>query len=105
MEKIREFFGRFELEYHRGRNVTKIVATVAILLSICALVALQICRDDVANKTRELQSKAAVITQENTALAEDIAGMGSVKSVEQIAEQELDLVNPNAVIFTPNPES
>ena len=39
----------------------------------------------------------------NEALTEDIGNLGSVQSVMDIAEEELDLVQPGTVVYQPAP--
>jgi cell division protein FtsB len=48
-----------------------------------------------------LKDQAAQLEQDNGQLKDKIDGLGSVDSVEDIAKEELDLVDPDSVIIQP----
>ena len=101
MAKLEQIFSRIQLVYRRSQTATKIVLILAILLSIGALVTLRLTTNDLQAKTKALQSQAADLTAANEELKEDIDNLGSVQSVVDIAEEELDLVQPGTVVFQP----
>lgn len=80
----------------------KVVLILLILFSILALAALRWVAIGIQNKTEEIRSEAAEAQYEKEELQEKIDSLGSVKSVEQIAEEELGLINPDTVILEPN---
>ena len=101
MAKLEQIFSRIQLVYRRSQTATKIVLILAILLSIGALVTLRLTTNDLQAKTKALQSQATDLTAANEELKEDIDNLGSVQSVVDIAEEELDLVQPGTVVFQP----
>ena len=103
MEKTRELFGRVLLVPRKSRNLTKIVVIITIVLCTGALVALRLSMNDLENRTEDLREKASSLAQENAELTEDIAQLGSVQSIVEIAEEELGLVQPGTVIYQPEP--
>lgn len=103
MAKLQEIIGRVQLVYRRSQTATKIVVILMLLLSIGALVTLRLTMNGIQDETRALQAQAADLTADNEALAEDIGNLGSVQSVMDIAEEELDLVQPGTVVYQPAP--
>ena len=79
----------------------KIIVIVVILLSMVALVALSWVRSSIQAQTREMQEQAAELEYENDVLSDKIANLDSEQSIQEIAEEELDLVRPDAVIIDP----
>ena len=103
MAKLQEIIGRVQLVYRRSQTATKIVVILMLVLSIGALVTLRLTMNGIQDETRALQAQAADLTADNEALAEDIGNLGSVQSVMDIAEEELDLVQPGTVVYQPVP--
>lgn len=81
--------------------VLKIVVIVVILLSMVALVSLSFVRASIQAQTQALQEQAAELEHENDELNDKIANLDSEQSIQQIAEEELDLVRPDALIIDP----
>lgn len=92
-------FGKFKLVYRRSSPVVKIAAIVAIVFSMLAIVTLTWVRGSVERETEQLRQEAARLEQANDALSAKIAILGSVQGVRQLAEEELGLVDPGAVII------
>ena len=90
---------RFQILIRRSSPVTKIVATVAIVLSIMALVALRWAQNDIQAQTQQMKSEAAQLEAENEQLQDKIDRLGSVGSVQEIAQEELGMVDPDTVII------
>ena len=103
MAKLQEIIGRVQLVYRRSQTATKIVVILMLVLSIGALVTLRLTMNGIQDETRALQAQAADLAADNEALAEDIGNLGSVQSVMDIAEEELDLVQPGTVVYQPAP--
>lgn len=103
MAKIKEFFSRIQLTYRRSSNVTKIVVIVAIVLCMGTLIALRIAMNDLQNRTEELRDKAAGLEYANSELDEKTREIGSVKSLVEIAEEILGLVQPGSISFETEP--
>ena len=79
----------------------KIVMTVLIVFSMAALTALAWVRGSIRSQVEDLRQEAAALEQENRELQEKIDGLGSVQSVQDIAREELGLVNPNTIVIQP----
>jgi len=79
----------------------KVVLILLILFSILALAALRWVTIGIQNKTDEMRKDAAAAEYEKQEIQEKIDALGSVKSVEQIAQEELGLIDPDSVILDP----
>ena len=103
MAELKKIFSRTRLVYRRSQTAVKVVLIVFLVLCIGALTALRLSMDKVSADTEDLRSKAAELAAENEELKEDIANLGSVQSVVDIAEDELGMVQPGTVIIQPEP--
>lgn len=101
MEERKNFFSRFQIEYRRSHKLTKIVVIAAIVLSMTALITLRLVQSDLEARNRDLQAQAEALEKENAELEDKIDALGSVQSVEQIAQEELGLVDPDTVLIDP----
>ena len=81
----------------------KILLIVLILVSTLALLALRWVTDSIRQETENLREKAAAVEYENGELEQKIDEVDSVKGVQNIAEEELHMVDPNTVIIDPKP--
>lgn len=79
----------------------KIVLIVLILFSMATLVALRWVHNGILAETENLRDEASALEHANTELVEKTEELGSVKSLEDIAREELGLVDPNTVIIDP----
>ena len=80
----------------------KIVVVVLIVFSTAALISMSWVRQSILVKTENMRQEALVLEHENDELEQKISILGSVQSVQQIAQEELGLVDPNTVLITPN---
>ena len=103
MADIKEFFSRIRFVYRRTSNFTKLVVTVAILLCISTLIALLLSTVSLQERLEDLRHQAGQLENANEELSEKIDELGSVKSVVEIAEEELGLVQPGAVAIETEP--
>ena len=92
---------KFKLEFRSNSNLLKIVVTVLIIFSMAALMALAWVRSGIENQIQALKQETAALEQENQDLQEKIDGLGSVQSVQDIAREELGLVDPNTIVIQP----
>lgn len=92
---------RIRLVYRRGSVLAKAVVLSAIVLSAAALLTLKGTIEDTRAQAEALKSQAAGLEQEQNRLEQKIEGLGSLDSVEQIAKDELGLVDPDTVIIEP----
>ncbi len=79
----------------------KIVLIVLILFSMATLATLRWVHTGILAETENLRDEAAGLEHANAELVEKTDELGSVKSVEDIAKEELGLVDPNTVIIDP----
>ena len=79
----------------------KIAVAVLIVFSMAALTALAWVRGSIRSQVEDLRQEAAALEQENRELQEKINALGSVQSVQDIAREELGLVDPNTVMIQP----
>ena len=100
MAKRKNPFSRIRLVYRRSKPLTKMVVTVAIVLSMAALISLGIAKHAANQRVNELQKKTQALAQENEQLQEDISKLGTLESIQKIAREVLDLVMPGTVFFS-----
>ena len=94
-------FQRIRLVYRRSSMLLKILVMVTILASAAALVALRIAIGNYQQQSEVLQSQAAALQQKNETLTQQIAELGTKASIRRIATEELGLVDPNSLFFSP----
>ena len=104
MAKIKEFLSRIRLIYRRTNNVTKIAVIVAIVACMVTLTVLGISIRTLKSRTEDLRQKAGILEEENRELTEKIGNLGTDKSTVEIAEEELGLVQPGAVVIQTEPQ-
>ena len=103
MAQIKEILSRIRLTYRRTSNLTKIVVTVAILLCMATLISLRLSTNALTARTEDLRQKAGALEEDNRNLDEKISELGSNKSVVEIAEEELGMVQPGVVVIEDQP--
>ena len=79
----------------------KIVLIVLILFSMVTLAALRWVHTGILEETENLREEASALEHANDRLEEKTDELGTVKSVEDIAREELGLVDPDTVIIDP----
>ena len=79
----------------------KIILIVLILFSMATLAALRWVHTGILEETENLREEAAGLEYANSQLEEKTGELGSVKSLEDIAREELGLVDPDTVIIDP----
>ena len=103
MADLDKFFSKFQLVKVRSRKLTIIAVVIAVVLSMGALAALHISRISLENRTEDLRDQAAHLEAENAELLEDIDQVDSIHGIVEIAEEELGLVQPDAVFYQTEP--
>lgn len=101
MAKLAEMLSRIRIVPQRSSTLTKTVVLVAVVLSMAALLALGAAINNYRAQAQALKDQAAQLEQENEQLEENIEDLGSADSVEQIARDELGLVDPDTVVIQP----
>ena len=99
MAKIKNPFRRVRIVYRRSKPLTKMVVAVAIVLSIAALISLGIAKHAAQERAAALQQQTQALALENEALRQDIDQLGTVESIQKLAQELLDLVMPGTVFF------
>ena len=78
----------------------KIVLILLIVSCTAALAALRWVHNGIRAETEDLRNTA--VEYANSELERKKDGLGSVQSIEQIAKEELGMVNPDTVIVAPS---
>ena len=92
---------KYKLEFRSSSNLLKIVVIILIVFSMAALMALAWVRGGITGQIQKLKEDAAAMEQENQDLQDKIDDLGSVQSVQDIAREELGLVDPNTIVIQP----
>ena len=79
----------------------KCALLTVIVACTVALIALRVGIQKDRQRQANLKEQSVQLAQENKALTQNIAKLGTVESVKRIAETELGLVDPNTQFFTP----
>jgi len=103
MADLKNIISRIQLEKRSGGKLTIIMIVIAIVLSMGALTFLHLSTAALENRTKDLQDQAACLEAENAQLQEDIDQVDSIEGIVEIAEEELGLVQPDAVFFVEEP--
>lgn len=99
MAKIQAFLQHFQLQYRRTPPLTKAVVAAAIVLCTVTLLTLRFTYWEAQEKLGVLQEQAARLEQTNEDYAARIKALGTVDSIRQIAEEELEMVDPDTIII------
>lgn len=100
MNKRANPLSKFKLVYKPGKTLTKVALLGVIVLSTVTLIALHAAIDRSEAQREAMRAEAAALEQKNNELENRI---DSGVDVEQIAGEELGLVDPDKVIFDINP--
>lgn len=92
---------RVRIVFRRSSPMKKMGVLCAVALCMVALLTLSLSIGLAENRTAELTEQAAQLEQENAGLKDKIDALGSADSVEQIAQDELGLIDPDKVIIDP----
>ena len=101
MSEIKHPLRNAKVVLRKSPKALKIVLIVLILFSMGALAMLQWVHNDILTETENLRDEAAALEYDNADLVQKTTEIGSVQSIQEIAEEELGLVDPNTVIIDP----
>ena len=90
-----------KVEVRPASNILKIILIILILFSIVALVALRRVHNGILTQIDELKEEASGLEYANAELDQKTEELGSVQSIQDIAKEELGLVDPDTVIIDP----
>ena len=93
--------GKVKVRLRPAPAALKIALIALIVFSVCALVALRWVHNGIVEATAEKQQQAAALEGTNADLQERIDKAGSVQGIQDIARDELGLVNPDTVLIQP----
>ena len=92
---------KVKVEVRPASNILKIILTILILFSIVALVALRWVHNGILFQIDELKKEASGLEHANEVLDQKTQELGSVQSIEDIAKEELGLVDPDTILIDP----
>lgn len=94
-------FRRIRVVFQRSSTTLKILLLVALVVSTVTLLALRFALLREQDKAEQLRQEAVILEQENQKLTRRNALLGTVQSVQELANELLGLVDPDTVIFEP----
>lgn len=87
--------------FRKASPLTKAAVLIAVVLSTVALVTIHGAINDSQDQYEAMRLQAAALEQQNEGLSQRIEDLGSVESAIQIAMEQLGLVLPDTIFFTP----
>ena len=90
-----------KVEVRPASNILKIILILLILFSIVALVALRWVHSGILTQIDALKDEAAGLEYANEVLDQKTEELGSVQSIQDIAKEELGLVDPDTILIDP----
>ena len=97
----REFRENVRFVRRPSSKLTKAAICLAVAFSMVALLAFYAVTLDYREQVQALKEHAQQLEQENERLQEKIDSLGTLEGVEDIAKDELGLVDPDTVIIEP----
>ena len=91
-----------KIEIRRAPNALKVILIVLILFSIAALVALRWVHNGINSEIQKMKDEAAAVEFANQQLTEKKEAVDSVQGIQEIAQEELGLVDPDTVLIDPH---
>ncbi len=91
-----------KLVFRRSSPITKAALLAAVVLSTIALVTLHGSIEENRRQYEAMRIQAAILEGRNEHLSFCIKNVGTVEGIERIAMEELGLVYPDTIIFTPD---
>ncbi len=95
------FFSRIRLKYRHSSTTLKCILLITLVVCIVALLALRVALMDAKAQQQALAQEQAQLEQENSALEDDIAQLGTIQSIKELAAKLFGLVDPDSVVFLP----
>ena len=92
---------RVKVEVRPASNILKVILILLILTSIVALIALRWVHTGILTEIADLKEEASGLEHANEVLDKKMEELGSVQSIQDIAKEELGLVDPDTVIIDP----
>ena len=92
---------KVKVEVRPASGILKIILIVLIAFSIVALIALRWVHSGILNQIDELKEEASGLEHSNEELEQKMGELGSVQSIQDIAQEELGLVDPDTILIDP----
>ena len=93
---------KVKVEIRPTSNILKVLLILLILVSIVALIALRWVHTGILTEIADLKDEASGLEYANQELERKTEELGSVQSIQEIAEEELGLADPDTVVIEPN---
>ena len=90
-----------KVEVRPASHILKIILILLILFSIVALIALRWVHNGILTQIDELKDEASGLEYANEVLDQKTEDLGSVQSIQDIAKEELGLVDPDTILIDP----
>ena len=90
-----------KVEVRPASNILKIILIVLIIFSVVALAARRWVHNGIVTQTDELKQEASGLEYANSELEQKMEELGSVQSIQDIAKEELGLVDPDTILIDP----
>ena len=103
MVKIKNPFAGIKVTYTRTHPMTRVALIALLVLSIMTLITLRYLSWQRTGQIEAMRQEAAALEAENDDLQNKIDGKDSVEGVEQIAGEELGLVDPDTIVIETGP--
>ena len=101
MAQLRRFLASIRLVYKKTPALTKIVVSVAVALSMVALLVLHGAINATRAETEELRQQAIALEQEQALLDQYKQEKGTIREVIRIAMERLGLIEPDSIVIQP----
>ena len=92
---------KVKVEIRPASNILKLILILLILTSIVALIALRWVHTGILTAITDLKEEASGLEYANEELDRKTEQLGSVQSIQDIAEEELGLVDPDTILIDP----
>ena len=91
--------GKVQIVFFKSSTRVLTALAVVILLTATALGTLRLVEHRMIRQTEDLRTQAAQVEYENKLLQQYTDELGTTKSVERIAQEELGMVSPDTVLI------
>lgn len=102
MAKLRNTLSRVRLVYRRSSTLLKCVVLATIVLCTATVITLTAVRKQTERKKEAARQQAIAEEQIKQETLDDIANLGTVDSIKEIAFEILGLVDPDVLFFEPD---
>ena len=92
---------KVKVEIRPASNILKVILILLILTSIVALIALRWVHTGILTEITDLKEEASGLEYANEELDRKTEQLGSVQSIQDIAKEELGLVDPDTILIDP----